>query len=178
MSKQEAYENHLDEKEPKWFAVYTRSKSEKAVKGLLDLKNIPCYLPLQTVTRRYTRKIKVLHLPLIRGYVFVKITKGQYVPVLETDNVVNFLRFNRNLLSIPEREIDIMKRVVGEAVELEVEPLSLQQGDKVEIIGGKLTGLQGRLVESAGKKQMVIELENVGFMLKMTVDVSLLRRVI
>ncbi len=177
MAEREEYENHLDEKEPRWFAVYTRSKGEKVVKSLLDKKNIQCYLPLQTVTRRYTRKIKVLHLPLIRCYVFVKITKGQYIPVLETENVVKFLRFSKNLLAIPEHEINIMRRVVGEDVELEVEPISFHKGDRVEIIGGKLTGLQGTLIENAGKKQMVIELQNVGFVLKMTVDASLLRKV-
>ncbi|MEZ4957062.1 MAG: transcription termination/antitermination NusG family protein, partial [Saprospiraceae bacterium] len=63
------YENHLHASEPKWFAVYTRSKSEKVVKRLLASKNIECYLPLQKVTRRYTRKIKSYEIPLISCYI-------------------------------------------------------------------------------------------------------------
>jgi transcription antitermination factor NusG len=172
------YESHLDAAEPRWFAVYTRYKSEKVVKRLLDTKNIENYLPLQTVTRRYTRKIKTHEIPLISCYIFVKITADQYVPVLETENVVKFLRFARNLLSIPEEEINILKRVTGEDIEVEAEQGLLNEGDEVEVIGGKLTGLRGRLVEKQGKKHMVVELQTVGYSLKMNIDASLLRRVL
>ncbi len=170
-------ENHLHATEARWFAVYTRFKSEKVVKRLLDLKNIENYLPIQSVTRRYTRKIKTHDIPLISCYIFVKITRTEYVPVMETENVVRFIRFSRNLLSIPESEINILRRVVGEAVEVEAEAGLLRQGDLVEVVGGKLTGLQGRLVEQQGKKQMVVELENVGYSLKISIDTNLLRRI-
>jgi len=171
------FENHLDNVEPKWFAVYTRFKSEKVVARLLDTKKITNYLPLQTVTRRYTRKIKVHEIPLISCYIFVKITKAEYVPVLETENVVTFLKFAKNLLSIPDREIEILRRVAGDGIEVEAEPNTFHEGDLVEIVGGKLTGLRGKLVEKQGKKQMVIELETIGYSLKMSIDVTLLQKV-
>ena len=173
-----AYENHLSSEEARWFAVYTRSKSEKVVKQLLDAKGIENYLPLLNVTRRYTRKIKQLQLPLISCYIFVKIVKDQYVPVLETENVVKFIRFSKNLIAIPDEEIDIMRRVVGEVKEVEAEMGVMKEGDLVEIIGGRLTGIKGRLVEKQGKKKMVVALENIGYSLSMTIDASLLRKVI
>jgi transcription antitermination factor NusG len=171
------YENHLDDVEPRWFAVYTRYKSEKVVHNLLGKKSIQCYLPLQKVTRRYTRKIKTHDIPLISCYIFVKITKNEYVPVLETENVVKFIRFAKNLLAIPEEEMEILKRVVGEGEGVEAEPGKFKEGDEVEVMGGRLTGLKGRLVERQGKKQMVVELENVGYSLRMNIDVSLLRKI-
>lgn len=170
-------ENHLDMVEQRWFAVYTRPKSEKVVKHLLDVKGVETYLPLLEVTRRYTRKIKVLHLPLISCYIFVRIVKSQYVPVLETENVVKFIRFSRNLIAIPEEEINILRMVVGEVKDLEAQAGLLKEGDRVEIIGGKLTGIKGHLVEKQGKKKMVIALENIGYSLTMTVDAALLRKV-
>lgn len=172
------YENHLDASEPKWFAIYTRFKSEKVVQRMLSIKDIECYLPLQKVTRRYTRKIKVHQIPLISCYLFVKIVKKQYVPVLETENVVKFIRFSKNLLAIPEAEIEIIRRVVGEGEDIVAEPGLLNKGDLVEVIGGRLTGLQGRLLEKQGKKHMVVELENIGYSLTMNIDVSLLRKII
>ncbi|HFA47928.1 MAG TPA: UpxY family transcription antiterminator [Bacteroidetes bacterium] len=171
-------ENHLHPTEPKWFAVYTRSKSEKVVHRLLSNKGIECYLPLQKVTRRYTRKIKSYEIPLITCYIFVKIVKDQYIPVLETENVVKFIRLARNLIAIPEKEIDILKLVVGEGENVEAHMGRFSEGDEVEIIGGRLTGLKGKLIEIQGKKQMVVELDNVGYSLKMNIDISLLRRVI
>ncbi len=172
------YENHLHATEPKWFAIYTRSKGEKVVHKLLTTKQIECYLPLQKVTRRYTRKIKTYEVPLITCYAFVRIIKGQYIPVLETQNVVKFIRIAKNLIAIPDEEINLLKRIVGEGYELEAEAGTFNQGDEVEIIGGKLTGLRGKLVDTKGKKQMVVELANVGYSFKMNIDVSLLRRVV
>lgn len=166
--------NHLHETEARWFAVYTRFKSEKVVQRLLSSKNIEVYLPLQKVTRRYTRKIKHHEIPLISCYIFVKITKDEYVPVLETENVVRFIKTAKNLYSIPDHEIDIIRRVAGEGEDVVAEPGRFKEGDMVEIIGGKLTGLRGRLVEKQGKKQMVVELESIGFSLRMTIDVALL----
>lgn len=170
-------ENHLNQETPKWFAVYCRSKSEKVVKRLLTNKNIECYLPLQKVTKRYTRKIKTYEIPLITCYVFVRIIKDEYVPVLETENVVRFVRIAKNLISIPDEEIQLLQRIVGEVEELEAEAGTFKRGDDVEVIGGKLTGLRGKLLDQAGKKQMVVALDTVGFSLKMNIDISLLRKV-
>ena len=171
------YEDHLDANEPRWFAVYARYKREKVVARRLKEKGIECYLPLQRLTRYYTRKVKKVELPLISGYLFTRITRKEYVSVLETQDVVKFVRFSRNLISIPEREIDIIRRVVGEAVEVEVEPSSFRPGDAVEIIGGQLTGLKGTLLERRSDKNFVIELEKLGYSLLMQVDPALLRRI-
>lgn len=170
-------ESHLHASEARWFAVYTRSKSEKVVQRLLTNKEIENYLPLQRVTRRYTRKIKHHEIPLISCYIFVKITKSEYVPVLETENVAKFIRFARNLYAIPEEQINLLKRIVGEGEDVVAEPGRFKQGDEVEVIGGKLTGLKGRMVERQGKKHLVVELESIGYSLRMTVDIALLRKI-
>ena len=171
------YENHLDTSEARWFAVYARYKREKVVAQRLQEKGIECYLPLQRLTRYYTRKVKQVELPLISGYLFTRITRKEYVPVLETQDVVQFVRFSRNLISIPEPEIDIIRRVVGEDIEIEVEASSFRPGDAVEIIGGQLTGLKGILMERRSDKNFVIELDSLGYSLLMQVDPALLRRI-
>ncbi len=174
--KQQEPENHLHESEARWFAVYTRYKSEKVVQRLLTNKEIESYLPLQKVTRRYTRKIKHHEIPLISCYIFVKIIRNEYVQVLETENVVKFIRFAKNLLAIPDVEMELLRRVVGEGEEVTAEPGRFHEGDMVEVIGGKLTGLKGRMVELHGKKHIVVELESIGYSLRMTIDLALLRK--
>ncbi|HRD82626.1 MAG: UpxY family transcription antiterminator [Saprospiraceae bacterium] len=170
--------NQLDEQTPRWFALYTMAKREKMVAGRLTQKEITCYLPLLHLTRYYTRKIKKVELPLIRGYVFVRITKKEYVPVLETPDVVNFVKFNKNLIAIPEEEIDIIRRVVGDAVQAEAEPISFEPGDEVEIIGGQLTGIRGKLVSRENKREVLLELTTIGLALRVTVKEEYLRRII
>ncbi|MCB0620396.1 MAG: UpxY family transcription antiterminator [Saprospiraceae bacterium] len=170
------YENHLHETERRWFAVYTRFKSEKMAFRQLTRKGVKAYLPLQTFTRRYTRKVRKVELPLISCYVFVKITSQEYVTVLETEHVHDFVRFSRNLISIPDEEIDLMRRILGENLEVSAEPSQLQAGDRVEIIAGNLTGLQGRLVEQQDKKHMLVDLDRLGYTLRISVDRVLLQR--
>ena len=176
MSKEEAV-NHLDPVEPKWFAVYTRFKCEKMAFRQLASKGITVYLPLQKHTRRYTRKIRTVELPLISCYIFVKITKAEYVRVLETENIQGFVRFAKNLISIPENEIDLMKRVLGENWEVHAEKTTFVKGDEVEIAVGNLIGLKGILVEAEdNKSQVLLELERLGYTLRISVEKSILMK--
>ncbi|MCB0704445.1 MAG: UpxY family transcription antiterminator [Saprospiraceae bacterium] len=170
-------ENHLHQEEYRWFAVNTRYKGEKMAFRQLSRKGIHAYIPLQQVVRQYTRKIKRVELPLISCYVFVRITRKEYVQVLETEQVVDFVRFSQNLISIPEAEIDLMKRVLGEGWEVEIEPGVFSLGDEVEIIAGNLTGLRGRLLDNPDRSQVEICLEHLGYTLRMSVDQKLLRKV-
>lgn len=173
----EVYENHLDPVEPKWFAVYTRFKCEKMAFRQMARKGITVYLPLQKHTRRYTRKIRTVELPLISCYLFVKITKDQYVPVLETENVQGFVRFSQNLISIPDHEIDLMKRILGESWEVQAEKTSFVRGDEVEIAVGNLLGMKGTLVEVKDEKpQVLVDLEHLGYTLRISVDKSILKK--
>lgn len=158
---------HPEEK--RWFAVYTRYKREKLVARQLNQKGIEAYLPLQEFTRYYTRKIKKVQLPLISCYIFVKINKAEYVRVLETADVVTFIRFNSRLIAIPEQEINILRQVVGEDQEISVSQEKVSVGQRAEIIGGRLTGLKGKVVKSHGEKNFVIELDSLNYSLHMQV---------
>jgi len=168
--------NQLCDTEARWFAVYTRYKREKLVLKDLQRRGINAYLPLQTVTRYYTRKVKTVHLPLISCYMFVQITRPEYVPVLEVPHVLHFVRFRKDLLSIPEREIDIMRMVCGEDVEVEVSEGPMAPGDRVEIMGGRLTGMQGTLMEQSGTHRFVVALDSLGMQLAMEVPKERLKR--
>ena len=176
MSALKTHENHLHNTDARWFAVYTNYKREKLVNKLLQRKGIECYLPIQKVTRYYTRKRKTVELPLINCYVFVKIIKSEYIPVLETEDVLRFLRIGRNIIAIPDEEINLMKRIVGEGIAVDIEPLSYTIGDYVEIISGSLTCIKGILTEVKGKKKMVIELNQLNHSIHMEVAPSLLRK--
>lgn len=167
-------ENHLDAQTAKWFAIYTRFKSEKEVARRLAAKGIECYVPINKVVREYTRKRKTVELPLINCYAFVHITRSEYVPVLQTEHVSRFIQFSGNLISIPDAEINLLKRICQEISNIEVSELSFQRNQMVEIIGGNLTGVKGRLVEDRGHN-FLVELDHVGIGLRMEIDPKLLK---
>jgi transcriptional antiterminator RfaH len=169
--------NQLHTTEARWFAVHTRSKCEKAVAQMFAKKNIHAYVPLVQSVKRYTRKVRHTEKPLISCYVFVKILKSEYVPVLETENVAGFVRFSKNIIAIPDEEINVLRRIVLENdIELEAIPGAVGIGDPVMITAGPLTGLSGRVVEVEGKKRFQVELERMGYSLLMTIDAQFLQK--
>lgn len=170
-------ENHLQDDEPRWFAVRVQFKREKVVNQRLTESGIQAYLPMQQVVRTYASKTKRLKVPLINGYIFVFITRRDYTPVLADPNVINFVRFNRNLVSIPEHEIELLKRIVGEYPEVNISPLSFSVGEEVEILSGNLTGIRGKLVKKHNRHTFVVSLESLGHELHLQLDASLLCKV-
>jgi transcription antitermination factor NusG len=171
-----AHQNlHISNTERKWFAIYTRFKREKMVHRQLQEKGIETYLPLSTHKRVYTRKIKKIELPIISCYVFVKIFHSEYFSVLSTQDVVKFVKFSQELLAIPEREINILKAITGENIEVEANRLVPELGDDIEICFGALYGLKGKLVDHHNDKNVVIELEQMGFSMRMHVDPQYLK---
>lgn len=170
--------NHLDSNTKKWFAIYTKYKCEKFVCTNLRSKQIDCYVPLLKSVKQYTRKIKTFEAPLINCYVFVYITKDQYVKVLETEYVMTFIKQRKHLISIPNHEIDLLKTIVGEFQEnLSITDITYVNGQEVEIIGGSLTGLKGILLSQKNKNQFVIELKNIGIQLQIEINPGLIRPV-
>jgi len=169
--------NHLHDSEPHWFAVCTRSKSEKFVQRMLDKKGIHAWLPMQRLMRRYSRSTRLTEKPLINCYIFVKIVKSQYVPVLETENVTGFVKLNKNLIAIPDLEIDVLKRITLEdGLDVEAVKGSFAEGDPVEIAAGNLMGLKGHIVKVEGKHKFKIELNYLFHSLLITVDAAFLEK--
>jgi transcription antitermination factor NusG len=173
--------NHLDATEPRWFAVYTGFRKEKVAHALLQKKHIQSYLPMQNFRRQWGRKVKQVDIPLISCYLFVKITNVQYTPVLETEYVLNFVRFSKDLIAIPEQEIIWLKRIMEEE-DIEVEVMhggtaDFEEGDRVEVLTGRLAGLKGKLLHKQGKQSFMVELAGMGHSLSLTVDSSLLRKI-
>jgi transcription antitermination factor NusG len=169
-----AVTNHLDDHQPRWFAVYTKYKAEKLVVDHLTAKRIEAYVPLLTTTKRYTRKVKTYSKPLLNCYIFVKIAAPEYTRVLETQYVLGFVKVRKHLVSIPDDEIQLLRRIVGEVEQVQSGPMSMQAGQEVEIVAGNLTGIRGVLLTQKSKQVFVVRLDYIGVQLEMEVDKKLL----
>ena len=167
----------LDEKTPRWFAVHTKYKSEKIVQRMLAQKSVNTYLPLQKKVRKYQRRVVTVELPLISCYIFVNITKADYVKVLETEYVVGFVRFGKDIIAISDHEINLLQRITNEDIDIFVEKTTYYTGDEVEIAHGHLLGLRGKLVAIEGKNRMLVELEQLGYTLQLSVENNMVRKI-
>jgi transcriptional antiterminator RfaH len=173
------FNNQLHATTPRWFAVRLKFKSEKMVLKMLELKQIHCYLPLKQVVRVWSKKRRETEMPLIPSFIFVKIVASEYVKVLETEYVSTFLKFGKNLLCIPEQQIDWIRRLL---LEEDIELVAHEKanayiaGDEVEVIAGGLMGMRGRLVKVQGKDRVLVEIDNSGYVLQMNIDTQFLKK--
>jgi transcription antitermination factor NusG len=166
-------------KSPKfWYAIKTKFKTEKFVVDQITKKGIEAYIPLIHITKRYSKKIKKLKLPLINNYAFVKITEQDRLSVLQTEYVFNFVGMNGKMECIPDHEINLLKQIVGEFEEkVSISAIEWQIGEDVEIISGSLTGIRGKLVKKAGKNNFVVELTSIGIELQMEIEIKFLKKI-
>src|SRR5690554_5112353 len=163
--------------EPHWYAVRVRTKSEKWVIQQLEKKGVEGWIPLKWSVRKYPGRIRKTQIPLIHGYVFVRIGQADYIKVLEIDGVFEFVRFKHEVPTIPDEQIELLKFVTGENMGVLMTDEALEAGDKIEIIGEELTGLTGELVEFKGKHRVLMRMENVGISFFIEVPRNKLRKI-
>ncbi|TKG96915.1 UpxY family transcription antiterminator [Puteibacter caeruleilacunae] len=161
-----------------WYAIYTKSRAEKKVHKALTEQGIEAYVPLQKKLKQWSDRKKWVDTPVINGYVFVKVSPKQRLQVLQTPNVVMFVRYQRQDAVIPDRQMDAMKSLLGQMdFEVEFSSDDLKQGDKMIINSGALMGLVGELVEIKGKKRVAIRIEQLGGHLNVDIPITSLERI-
>ncbi|MDO8952127.1 MAG: UpxY family transcription antiterminator [Draconibacterium sp.] len=148
--------------EKQWLVVYTRSRAEKKVELELKIKEIESFLPMQKKLRQWKDRKKWVEMPLMSGYCFVHITRKEYDSVLQTNNVVSYVRFEGKAAVIPDKQIDALKQMLKQYVfEVDVTTDNFEPGKKVEVIEGPLIGLRGELIEARGKNKFIIRFTQI-----------------
>ena len=168
--------NQLHATEARWFAVHVNYKREKQAERELRARGIEVYLPLKATTRVYTSKKRVIHFPLLSRYIFVRIVRHEYVPVLENPHVLAFVKEHRNLRAIRDEEMELLRRVAGDSRSVTVRESRLTGGEAVELVTGNLAGMRGQFVREKGKNCFVIQLDSIGVHLQLEVDPADIRR--
>jgi transcription antitermination factor NusG len=152
--------------EKRWHVIYTKAKWEKKVDTLLMQKGFESWCPLQKKERQWSDRKKIIEEPLFRSYVFVKVSKDQYTQLLSTNGVVRFLYFDKKPAIIRDKEIELIKKYLGESyTNIEVVDMSnIPAQTKVSVNQGLFMGQKGEVVKS-GKKSVFVRLESINMMM-------------
>ena len=160
----------------RWYALYTKSRNEKKVYQRLVDDGYECFLPMQSVVRQWSDRKKVVEVPLINSYVFVRMVLSQRFVVLQDPGAVCFINFERLPAPVADKDIDYLKRILSEDFAVEVVEVPLSRGEKVMVISGELMGLEGELVDHKGGQRVVVRIENIPFSLVVTVPLEQIER--
>ncbi len=147
-----------------WHALYIKSRAEKKAFNDLQFKEIEVFLPLQRKLRQWSDRKKWVEMPLISGYLFVKVSRKEYDLALQASNhVVTYVRFEGKAAVIPEKQIEYLKLLLKQKnIDIEITREKLEPGQLIEVIAGPMIGLRGKLIKRNGKNKIAIELENIG----------------
>ncbi|MGZ4830896.1 MAG: UpxY family transcription antiterminator, partial [Candidatus Angelobacter sp.] len=140
-----------------WYAVYTRTRHEKAVAEQCKQRGVIAFLPLYCVRHRWKQRFAEVLLPLFPSYIFVRIALEERVRVLNVPGIVSIVSFNGSPAVVPESQIDCLKRAISLG---RAEPHAyLRSGRKVRVTAGPLIGLEGIVVEIKNRMQVIVSFE-------------------
>jgi transcription antitermination factor NusG len=156
----------------RWFAVWTRSRQEKVVAETLDKLGVHHYLPLKSELRKWSDRKQMVETPLFSGYLFVHInlSTNSRLQVLKAPGVGALVGNQMGPLPIPDRQIEDIRRLITVGVECSVQPL-LKEGDRVRVVQGALTGIEGTLIRNGSASRLLVSIE----MIRQSLSVSILR---
>jgi transcription termination/antitermination protein NusG len=142
-----------------WYAAWTNSHCEQLVHDQLHAKGFEPFLPKVEVWSRRRGGRRLVSTPLFPGYVFLHhpvMSKVDYIEVCKARGLVRVLgeRWDR-LETIPDDEVDSIRRVLEAHVPMMPHPY-LRDGERVRIVRGPLTDVEGLLIRTKPNKGLVV----------------------
>jgi len=157
----------------KWYALYLRSRYEKKVYESLKKKKIEAFLPLIEKVHIWSDRKKRIIEPLFRGYVFVKTDLRDKEIILMTEGVVRFVGINQKPSWIPDLQIDWLKRIIAESLDVHYERY-LEVGNRVRVTGGPLVGVEGIVGRVHGVSHVIVSIAAIEQSISIQVPAELL----
>ena len=153
-----------------WYAVHVRPRSEKKAAAGLEASGMEYYLPLVITMRQWSDRKKKVQIPLIPGYCFVNVEERDFLPVLQQNHVVNFVKTEGRPAVIPACQIDFLRRMLDQSeIEFELLQQMPRPGQLVEIIAGPMIGLYAEVVRTNKKSKIILRMEAIGTAIRVEV---------
>ena len=144
-----------------WFAANTRAGQVLTVKSKLDRLGIENFIPLRdTYKTRGGRRIKVQE-PIAGNLVFVHTDKqtalalanGYEYPLWYLIDAMT-----HTLLEVPDKQMTDFMRVITEEPSAEcLTNYQFRAGQKVRIVKGNLSGVEGTVLREKGKAYLMVQ---------------------
>ena len=154
-----------------WYAIWTRSRHEQVVLEQLDRKGYEAFLPTIPKWSRWKDRKKKIDWPLFPGYCFARFDTRERLPILKCTGVVSILSCDGEIASIPDLEIDSIRRLVESDLQFDPCPL-IREGAMVEVVHGPLKGVVGRLLRKGGHARLMLAVDLIGRAVSVEVDAA------
>jgi len=167
----------LIQQEIRWYAIYTRPRSEKKVHKLLTQNGFNSYLPLITTIRQWSDRKKKVQLPLISSYIFVKTNEANLITILNFNGVVRILKHLGKPAKIQDYEIENLKILLSDTDSINyIETLDLKKGDSIIVEKGVFKGLIAECIKLNGRHRVIVRIEGIENIIEVNIPLSYLKK--
>jgi transcription antitermination factor NusG len=135
----------MNDPETAWFALSVTPRKEKVTARTLRAMGYEDFLPLYSVKRRWSDRIKTVEFPLFPGYVFSRFNPKFRLPILKIATVNSVVGPGNHPEPVRDTEILALQTVCQSGLQAVPCPW-LTVGSRVLIHDGPLSGLEGILV--------------------------------
>jgi len=146
-----------EERTKSWYAVRVRSNYERVTATHLRERGYEEFSPCYQVKRRWSDRTKTIEQFLFPGYVFSRLNPGDRLLVITAPGVVGLVGFGKTPSSIPDQEIENIRRMVQSGLLTRPWPF-LEVGQRLLIERGPLAGVEGILQDVKGKARLVVSI--------------------
>jgi transcription antitermination factor NusG len=141
-----------------WYVLRVRTKAELLVEKALKAKGYDLFCPTYTEARQYSDRIQKTEVALFGGYVFCRLDVSNRLPVLVTPGVQGIVGFGGLPVPLAEQDIDNIRRALQSGGKVRPWPY-LKTGQRIRVICGALTGVEGILLNTKGADQVVLSID-------------------
>ena len=154
-----------------WYALYVHSRAEKKVDARLKEAGFETYLPLVTLMKRWSDRMKKVEEPLFKSYLFVHTNEKKHYAIVSIPGVTKFVSFENKAVIVPENQINAVRKYCEDFTDddEQVKDVELHEGQLVRITHGEMKGLMGRLASINNKKRLIVHIEAVGHYLPINI---------
>jgi transcription antitermination factor NusG len=152
-----------------WYALQCWVRKESLIATQLEGQGFECFLPKSKSLREWSDRKKEVEQPLFPGYVFCRFEYSQRRPVVVTPGVLQVVGFGRT--PVEDREIEAIQIAVASGIPSVPWPY-LEVSERVRIHTGKLSGLEGILVNFKGNHRVVLSVSLLQRSVALEVDLA------
>lgn len=144
------------DKDSAWYALFVKTGEENRVKERLDYRfggspavMIPKKIIKERKEGKWFRRVR----NLFPGYIFIHgvLDEHSYKQLQHVPGLYKLLCTDREPVQIPEREIEVFSHLFDDQDTIQESDIFME-GDKITIISGPLTSLQGRILKVNRRK--------------------------
>jgi transcription antitermination factor NusG len=141
----------------RWYALYVRSRHEKAVENGLRGKGYTAFSPSYRTKRKRVDRIAEIDEALFPGYVFCQFDSNKRLPILTTPGIVRVVGRGNRPEPVDDTEIASIRTVALSGRSVQPWPF-LESGQRIRLQAGPLAGAEGIFLRVKDEYHLVVSI--------------------